>query len=126
MEKAILLNVNKNTVSVIDLPETLSGLYNALDIDMIEIRHARISGVIYTIVCDEEGLLKDSCRVSVRDFMTGEPMLVGNILVCREDGEDIAGIRNEDLSAVLKNIKQIQYIMQDVPRSNMVLEADLV
>ena len=126
MEKAILLNVNKNTVSVIDLPKTLSGLYNALDIDMIENRHARINGEIYTIVCDEEGLLKDSCRVSVRDFMTGEPMIVGNILVCREDGEDLSGLRHEDINNVLRYIKQVQYVMQDVPRSNMMLGADLI
>lgn len=52
-----------------------------LEIDIMDIVYRRIGSKRYTIVCDDEGLLKDKPVVSAVD-KNMKPQLVGNLLIC--------------------------------------------
>lgn len=92
MEKTItgyLIDVENEIAHPVTIENSLHGFYDALGVNMIEMPRRRIGyrpGLTYVIVCDEEGLYKDSPKISAIDSYAS-PALVGNLLIVNE-GED--------------------------------------
>ena len=84
--RGVLVDVEKETVSVVEIPDKLDEFYRILNCDCIDIVARRIgkhpSGrqKRYNIVCDDEGLYKDPQKISAIDNM-GQAMLVGNLFI---------------------------------------------
>ena len=110
MEKKItgvLIDTVSNTAEVVTLDDTLEAYYSALNCSCIDIVERTIgeSEKYFTIVCDDEGLLKaDPCISAVSDLW--EPMLVGNLFVTdlEHDTGDLVSLPEHELEYVLDHI----------------------
>lgn len=84
--RGVLVDVEKETVSVVEIHDKLDEFYRILNCDCIDIVARRIGKhpagrpKRYNIVCDDEGLLKAPTKISAIDNM-GHPMLVGNLFI---------------------------------------------
>ena len=96
--KGLLIDVNNGEAKVIEVEDKLEELYKVLDCDCIDIIQRTIFGKDYTIVCDDEGLLKGNPKVSA---LTNEfrPSLVGNLLVVAPGADaegNLIGLNDEE------------------------------
>ena len=89
------------------IEHSLDGFYALLRCDCIDMPERRIGGDDYfTIICDDEGLLKADPVISAFDS-TGTPALVGPIFVVKFDGEeDVTSITEEDFILLTKYTRQ--------------------
>lgn len=103
--KTLLLNVYKNQVEEIEIEDDLDAFYQALGCDMIEIPTRYIAGKPYSIMCDEEGLMREDVRISaISDF--GEIRLVGNLMFFNDDGEGhLLGLSDADIKHIRQYIQ---------------------
>lgn len=86
--RGVLVDVEKETVSVVEIPDELDEYYKILNCDCIDIVVRRIGRKNYNIVCDDEALLKAPAKISAIDNL-GRPMLCGNLFIV--GGEVIDG-----------------------------------
>lgn len=103
----VLIDTKANTAKAIMLDNTLEAYYSALNCSCIDIveRTIGVSEKYFTIVCDDEGLLKAApCISAVSDFC--EPMLVGNLFITDFDHNagDLASLSEQELEYVLDHI----------------------
>lgn len=84
----VLVDVEQETVSVMEIPDELDELYRILNCDCIDIVVRRIGSKLFNIICDDEALLKDWPKISAIDNL-GRPMLCGNLFIV--GGETING-----------------------------------
>ena len=103
----VLIDTVSNTAEVVTLDDTLEAYYSALNCSCIDIVERTIgkSEKRFTIVCDDEGLLKTTpCISAVSDLW--EPMLVGNLFVTdlEHDTGDLASLSEHELEYVLDHI----------------------
>lgn len=100
----ILIDVEKETAKVTTIEKELDAYYEALNCDTIDIVSRKIGKRYYDIVCDDEGLFKDSPRISAINDMGGV-MFVGNLFIVRFNGEDdIESLTDADVTYILKHI----------------------
>lgn len=105
--KAYLVDVYNETAGAVEVEPTLESYYKLLDCDLIDIVSRAIGGVYYDIVCDDEGLFHDPQKISAINDM-GEPMLVGNLLICLNDGEgELVGLEDQDVFHITKCIQRM-------------------
>ena len=103
----ILIDTEANAVNIVTIDNTLEAYYSALNCSCIDIVERTIgeSTKYFTIVCDDEGLLKSNpCISAVSDAY--EPMLVGNLFITdleRETGE-LTSLAEHELEYVLEHI----------------------
>ena len=99
MLKGIL--VTQFGANVAELSGKLEGYYKALECDTIDIVSRNIGGEYYDIVCDDEGLFKENF-VSMICEVTLEPMLVGNLFICRHNrrGNEVS-LTADDVTNIL-------------------------
>ena len=116
--KTLVLDVKKNVLKEVQMPEKLSDFYKLLDCDIIETFPADMYGLI--IVCDEMGLFKANQRVSAYDRQSGEPIMVGSILFVRKDGDRWVGLTEEDMQEIRRKTVSCSYIFRDKPMNNLV------
>lgn len=77
----VLVDVEKETVSVVEIQDELDEFYRILNCDCIDIVVRRIGRhKKFNIVCDDHGLYKDPQKISAIDNM-GQPQLVGNLFI---------------------------------------------
>jgi len=105
--KSFLIAVNngysQGNAREVEVEDDLQAFYNLLGCEWIDIVSRKIDGRWFEIVCDDEGLLKDSPKVSAVDRMN-RPMLVGNLLFFHEDGEgNLVGISDDDVVFLTRN-----------------------
>ena len=62
--KGVLLDTEKGTAKITSLCDKLDAYYAALHCDIIDIVTRKIGDKLFSIVCDDEALLKDSPVVS--------------------------------------------------------------
>lgn len=103
----ILIDTEANTAKAITIDNTLEAYYSALNCSCIDIVARTIgeSEKYFTIVCDDEGLLKATpCISAVSDLF--EPMLVGNLFITDFDHDtgDLASLPECELEYVLDHI----------------------
>lgn len=105
----ILIDVYNRTVINKTIVDELESYYDMLDCSTIDMQDRMIgieNGRQYTIVCDDEGLLKDNPKISALDDM-GRPMFVGNLFIVNVDKEG---------NVVSLNYEDILYIEQFIQR----------
>ena len=78
--RGVLVDVEKETVSVVEIPDELDEIYRILNCSCIDIVDRRIGRKRFNIVCDDEGLYKDPQKISAIDNL-GQPQLVGNLFI---------------------------------------------
>lgn len=103
----ILLDTDHSTAEIVTLEDTLEAYYAALNCSCIDIVERTIgdSKKYFTIVCDDEGLLKDTpCISAISDL--GEPMLVGNLFITDFDCDtgELVSLSDRELAYVLDHI----------------------
>ena len=64
---------------------------------------------MFRVVCDDEGLLREDCRISAfsRDW---QPMLCGSLFVCKLDPEgdgELASLTETEIAHVLRHVATV-------------------
>lgn len=103
----ILIDTKNNTAKTVTIDDMLEAYYSALNCSCIDIVERTIGWrkKYFTIVCDDEGLLKATpCISAVSDL--GEPMLVGSLFITDFDPStgELVSLSNEELSYVLDHV----------------------
>lgn len=93
----------------------LESFYKILDCRIIDIAVRDVDGKRFNIVCDDEGRLRENARVSACDE-EGNPMLVGNLLFCNNDGASLSSLSKDDISHICKNISACVEIDSGSPK----------
>lgn len=104
----VLLDVNAGTAELRTIPDTLQDLYRALDCSCIDIITRRIGTRLFTIVCDDEGLLCGQPKPSA--FMaSGDLALVGNLLITAHvpGSPELEDLSQEEAAYVLRHARRI-------------------
>ena len=106
--RGVLVDVEQETVSVVEITDKLDEFYRILNCDCIDIVVRRIGSKLFNIVCDDEALLKEAPKISAIDNL-GQPMLCGNLFIV--GGETIGGdLTGLELSEALYVAGKIQHM----------------
>lgn len=108
MNKMILIDVNNNQFDIVEV-EGLDDYYKALSCSCVNIIRRKIDGKPFVIICDDEGFLARSPKISAIDSAS-RVMLVGNLLITSGEitaGGELTSIKTDELVTVLDNIKQV-------------------
>lgn len=121
--EGILLDVNTGSISVKKLDGSLQSFYEALNCDTIDIVERKIAGKPFSIVCDDEGLLKGDPAISAIDAQD-RPMLVGSLFIANSeytpDGVVLSSLSAADKEAIVSASRlafcghQLRRILVDV------------
>lgn len=83
--------------------DTLENIYKILDVETIDVAVRKIGNFTYDIICDDEGLLKDSLPSAVTD--KDEVQLVGNLLLVNHDEEgNFTSLTDEQIKDLGKHL----------------------
>jgi hypothetical protein len=104
MIKGILIDVHNENVKAIEIEKDLKSYYNILKCDCIDIVSRRIGDKYYDIICDDEGLLKESPKISAVN-RSRIPMFVGNLFIVRSSGDDVTDLDKEDLEYIMDHVR---------------------
>lgn len=99
---------NGNKPQVVTVEDELSSYYEILNCRCIDITQRKIGGKLFDIVCDDEALLVDDPVMSAvsTDF---EPMLAGNLFICKVDDEgNLVSLTTEEQESVLGCIYRLR------------------
>lgn len=99
--------IDNESPRIIEIDDNLDVYYEMIDCRCIDIVMRKIGGKYYNIVCDDEGLLVGK-RISALS-KNGEPMLVGNLIICNNDGAELASLDDEDVQNIEKYIAQAMF-----------------
>ena len=121
--KGILLDTINQKVQVVDCESSLDAWYKLLNCDLIEMPEIKIGGKYFTIICDEEGLLKSDPIIS---GMGTDIRLVGNLLIFNTDHEncDVTDLTNEDISLIRDNLG-VMLMIDNVTMTPQIILKDL-
>lgn len=98
---------------VVEIPKDLKGYYKLLDCDTIDITRRKIGGKYYDIICDDEGLFKETVMVSAVDG-NNEAMLVGKLLICNHDEKgNEASLTQDDILNIEANVCKRVFVKGD-------------
>lgn len=103
---AVLVDVEKGTWGIIEVENELDAFYKALGCRCIDITVRRIGNKIVEIICDDEGLLVDSPKISAISNL-GEAQLAGNLLIVgRADSEgNLTSLSADDACYIICKIR---------------------
>lgn len=104
--KGLLLDVINQEVRVVDCESDIHEWYKLLNCDIVEMPEFTIGGKSYTIVCDEEGKLKDYPIISGINPIN-EVVMVGNLLIFNTDYEecDVTDLTEDDIKHLRRYIR---------------------
>ena len=104
MLKTILLNVEKGNVEELEVENELHAFYKTMNVDMIEFTYRKIGKKVFTIMCDEEGLLKGNPIPSAINER-GQVQIVGNLLFFNDsDDGDLKSLSEKDIKEIKENL----------------------
>lgn len=109
--RGVLVDVENEKVSVIEIPDELDEFYKILNCSCIDIVVRNIGGKLrkkFNIVCDDEGTFKDSPKISAIDNMA-KAQLVGNLFIVGSeviDGE-LTSLSEYDVAYILSKIEKL-------------------
>lgn len=109
----VLIDPENGIAEVRTIEDSLDSFYVTLHCDLIDITSRTIGMDRYTIVCDDEGLLKDG-NFATAFGMSNEPMLVGALFVCKDgpNGE-LASLTDEEAEHVLSYTMEVWGVRDD-------------
>jgi len=101
--RGMFVDVDAGTVEPVMVCNELHDWYKQLRCDLIDIVTASIDGEDFAIVCDDEGLLKESPRTAVHGSLQD---IVGNAMICRDtlDGQ-LASLSDRDIQLLRQHVK---------------------
>ena len=97
----VLLDTKTARVQRATIPANLDSYYEHLDCRLIEVASCTIGGKRFDIICDEEGLLRDDPIISALD-RNYQPMLVGNLFVCKSKDGEFVSLTDKEIDHVLR------------------------
>ena len=99
--KGILLDTINQEIKEVDCANDIHEWYKLLNTDIVEMPERQIGGKYYTIICDEEGLLKPEPIISAMNSGI-DTMFVGNLLIFNIDREncDVTDLSKEDIENI--------------------------
>ena len=102
---AYLIDPETKTAKLVTITDSLECYYPTLHCDLIDIVDRRIGGKRYTIICDDEALLRDDPLISAIGDL-GNPMLVGALLVVNSDRHagTLLSLEQSDIDHISKHI----------------------
>jgi len=103
--KGVLIDVKNGVAKPCEIDNKLDEFYKVLDCQLIDIVNRNIEGKPFTIICDDEGLLKERPIVSAVD-KEDKPMLVGNLFICSAEncGSELVSLTEEESGHILKHL----------------------
>lgn len=102
-----LMVTTTGDIKPVELDGTLDGYYKALECDIIDCTVHRIGCKEYDIICDDEGLCKDSPKVTAVTKMY-QPVLVGNLFICNNNGKgEFTSLTADEVTEILNNTTKI-------------------
>lgn len=108
--RGVLVDVEKETVSVVEIPDELDEYYRILNCTCIDIVVRRIGRKNFYIVCDDEALFKEPQKISAINNL-GQPMLCGNLFIVGGEVEGINGnLTSLELSEAVYVTGKIQHM----------------
>lgn len=103
--KTILIDVQNGCMIPVDVPDKLEVFYEQLNCDTIDITERNIGGKQFSVMCDDEGLLKDGAIVSAVNS-NGEPVLVGNLMFFHTDRNgNLVGLADDECQHLLSCVE---------------------
>ena len=99
--KTILVDVYDKSIQPVDVADKLEDFYRLLRCDTIDITERNIGGKQFSVMCDDEGLLKDEAIVSAFDS-NNNAALVGNLMFFHTDPNgNLVGISEDECRHLL-------------------------
>lgn len=109
--KAVVLNAGCNDApfEIVDFVDNLDWMYETINCETVDIIHREIgfSKISFSIICDDEGLLKDNQIISAISPRTNEK-LVGNLIIVSADTDEdgnLIGLTDAETRYVCESIK---------------------
>lgn len=106
--RGVLINVEDGTVTIEEVDDDFKELQRIISADFFEIARRKIGSKIYAIICDDEGMLKDS-RISAINRGYSEDILVGNLFICNELGPELASLLDIEINRIIESIRYNAY-----------------
>lgn len=102
---AYLIDPETKTAKPVTITASLENYYSTLRCDLIDIVDRRIGGKRYTIICDDEALLRNDPLISAIGDL-GAPMLVGSLLVANSDRHTgtLLSLEQNDIAHIARHI----------------------
>ena len=87
-----------------DIEDSLDVFYHIIGCNVIDIVTRRVAGVPFSIICDDEGMLKENYVTALTS--SGDIMLVGNLIFCHvgKDGE-LKGLSDSEIDLLESMIR---------------------
>lgn len=106
--RGVLVDVENEKVTVVNIPDELDEFYKILNCSCIDIVRRKIGRKYFEIICDDEGLFKENVKISAIDNLGGV-QLVGNILIVGPDVDDgnLTGLSPADAAYVLSRVQKM-------------------
>jgi len=105
--KGVLIDVENECVMPKEIEDSLDNFYEILNCNIIDITTRDINGKRYEIVLDDEGLLVEQPRISAINSYN-EPMLVGNLFICKEGyGGELESLTTDDINHILECVEPV-------------------
>ena len=108
MIQVIYANVEKGTKpKIMNIEDDIDTFYKLINCDSIELPQREINGKYFTIICDEEGRLKDNPIVSACSHK-GDPMIVGNLIITGlpDIKGNLTGLSDSDVLLIMEKFKK--------------------
>ena len=103
---AVLVDTEKGVFGIVNVPNELDAFYKVLGCSCIDITVRKIGTKTAEIICDDEGLLVESPKISAIDNL-GRAQLAGSILIVGQgDAEgNLTSLSNEDANYILGRVQ---------------------
>lgn len=114
--RGILIDVVQGFAHITNVERSLQSYYRILHCDCIDITTRTVDGVVFDIICDDNGLFSEQPLLSACD-RNGDAMLVGSIFVVGHDEEncDIRNLTADECAHVMRNIHPLPTRMHPEP-----------
>lgn len=98
-----LIDPHKRIAGPMTIDGDLESLYALMGIDCIDIVTRTVAGKIYTIVCDDEALLKEFPVPSATSD-ANSVILYGPLFATNDRGPNLASLTREDVKFIKRNL----------------------
>lgn len=111
--RGVLVDVEKETAGVVEIPDELDEFYRILNCSCIDITVRRIgcnfhNRIRVNIICDDEGLCKSDPKISAIDNL-GNVQLVGNLFIVggKVDDGNLTSLTETEAATILRRVQKM-------------------
>ena len=107
--RGVLVDVEKETVEIMEIEDELDEFYRILNCTCIDITVRCIgSNKQFRIVCDDEALCKGEPKISAVDYF-GQVQLCGNLFIvgCKIDDGNLVSLTESEAAYIMSLVKKI-------------------